>query len=126
MKRCLKIRRSHFLLLEILIAFGLVALCIFPLVFSQVKILMSEKELNHRLIERRKANILFTEIVEKLYQKAIPLVEQQIALEGGFTAQFILKKEKGKEYFLYQVILKSKNKEFNYHLFCKKTNSSSL
>lgn len=61
-------RRRNFLLLEVLIAFGLVALCIFPLVYSQFKVLTAEKELRRTLEKQKQSNELFVQFVERLYK----------------------------------------------------------
>ena len=121
MKCCSIVRRSHFLLLEILIAFGLVALCIFPLVSSQVKILTAEKQLQQKLQDQRDANALFAAIVEKLYKKEMGLENEAIELAGGFRAVFEVERKNGSEScYLVLLTLKKGSQEFKYPFFCEK------
>lgn len=101
-------KRRNFILLEILIAFGLVALCIFPLVSSQVKILMAQKELHKQLDNQRLANLYFTQTVEKLYRGEITLEQDNPSFE------IVREKEAA-------CILKITYGKFNYYLCCQKT-----
>lgn len=100
--RFYKKQRRPFLLLEILIAFGLVALCIFPLVFSQFKILAAQKELHARLEGQRLANEQFTRIVESLYKGELTLEQ--------LPHEMVREKESGS-------IIKISFNQFAYYLF---------
>jgi hypothetical protein len=101
-------RRNTFVLLEILIAFGLVALCIFPLVSSQVKILTAQKELHSRLEKQRLANLSFSKTVEQLYRGEITLDQLDA------TSESIREKEA-------KVILKLSYGPYDYYLYAEKT-----
>jgi hypothetical protein len=68
----LKIQRRPILLLEVLIAFALVALCVLPLIFPHVFILRSEKKFNATVELDHVTNLLYANILEKLYQNDIP------------------------------------------------------
>jgi hypothetical protein len=64
-------RRRHILLLEVLIAFALVALCVLPLIFPHVFILRSEKKFNATVELDHTVNVLYADILQKLYQNEI-------------------------------------------------------
>lgn len=65
-----KIRR-HFLLLEVLIAFLLVALCAIPLVSPHVAIYRDQQEFMDKIELDHFVNQYYAEIIEKLYRQAI-------------------------------------------------------
>ena len=117
-----KKRSRPFLLLEILIAFSLVALCIFPLVSSQVKILTAEKALRQSLDRSEMANALFAAIVERFYRQEITIEDGPLQL-GDFIATFEVTKEKGegdKKARVVKVILESGKDRFSHYLFFEK------
>lgn len=67
-----KLSKRPVLLLEVLIAFALVALCIFPLMAPHVFILKSQYEFNHKIMLDQTASRLYTKLLEKIYRNEIP------------------------------------------------------
>ena len=65
-------RKSPFLLLEVLIAFTLVALCVLPFLYPHFYMIKSEKEFVKEVELDRVANLVFADIYEKLYKNEIP------------------------------------------------------
>lgn len=66
------IRKSHMILLEILIALALVAFCALPLVYPQVYILKSERKFIDTVELDHFVNLLFANRLQKLYLNEIP------------------------------------------------------
>lgn len=65
-------QKRSFVLLEILIAFSLVGLCIVPLVRQPLKLYKNEVEFLEKLELERLADWTFTEIKERLLKNEIP------------------------------------------------------
>lgn len=65
------LRRRHILLLEVLIAFAIIALCVLPLIYPHVFILRSEKKFNATVELDHTVNLLYASILQKLYQNEI-------------------------------------------------------
>lgn len=63
--------RRHIVLLEVLIAFALVALCALPLIYPHVQILKSEKAFVTSIELDHLVNLLFSNRLQKLYQNEI-------------------------------------------------------
>lgn len=79
-------RKRHkrpILLLEVLIAFALVVLCIFPLIAPHVFILKSQYAFNRHIEMDQAASKLYTHILEKIYRQEIPW--QAIENKSTFT-----------------------------------------
>ena len=91
------IRRHSVLLLEVIIAFALVALCVLPLIYPQIFILRSERQFINEVQLDHKVNILYGDIMEKLYRQEIPW--QDIVDEKVFPIDLSLggKSEEKKE-----------------------------
>lgn len=68
----LRFRRRPIVLLEILIAFALVALCILPLIYPHVFILRSEKRFISTVELDHFVNLLYADRLQRLYQNEIP------------------------------------------------------
>lgn len=66
------LQRRSVVLLEVLIAFALVALCVLPLIYPHVFILKSEKAFVDIIQLDHSVNLLFANRLEKLYQNKIP------------------------------------------------------
>lgn len=76
-----KTHKRHILLLEVLIAFALVALCIFPLIAPHVFILKAQYQFNTKVALDQSAAKIYTHILEKAYKREIPwraIEEKQI------------------------------------------------
>lgn len=71
MKGTTVFRRRPIVLLEVLIAFALVAICALPLIYPHVFILRSEKKFIATVELDHLVNLLFAELLQKLYQNEI-------------------------------------------------------
>lgn len=89
MKNCRSVIRRPILLLEVIIAFALVALCVLPLIYPHVFILRSEKQFVSEVELDHRVSLIYADIMEKLYRKEIPWQdiigqkETPIDLSGG-------------------------------------------
>ncbi|MBS4167333.1 MULTISPECIES: type II secretion system protein [unclassified Neochlamydia] len=63
--------RRHVLLLEVLIAFALTGLCIFPLIYPQVVIAKSQREFIKKIELDRVVTLLFAQIYQDLFTNKI-------------------------------------------------------
>lgn len=68
----MKITRRNSLLLEVLIAFVIVVLCILPLIYPNMYILQSEQEMIHTVELDHIVNLVYADTLEKLYLNEIP------------------------------------------------------
>lgn len=62
----------HIMLLEVLIAFVLIVFCALPLIYPHVFILKSEKEFVSTVELDHVVNLLYVEILQKMYQNEVP------------------------------------------------------
>lgn len=72
LKKIFRCSRRPVILLEVLIAFALVALCVLPLIYPHVFILRSEKKFIATVELDHLVNHMFADILQKLYQNEIP------------------------------------------------------
>lgn len=63
--------KRHFLLLEVLIAFALVVLCAFPLIYPMTYILKSQKQFGRIVDLDHYVNLIYVEVLERLYKGEI-------------------------------------------------------
>jgi hypothetical protein len=77
----LQTHRRHFLLLEVLIAFALVALCALPLVYPHTAILKEQREFIRKVELDHVVNLLYANVMEKLYLNKISWSE---IMQGSF------------------------------------------
>lgn len=68
MKMC---KKRHLILLEVIIAFALVALCVLPMIYPQVFILKSEREFVDTIELDHVVNLLYADRLQKLYLNEI-------------------------------------------------------
>jgi hypothetical protein len=68
----LQVRKHHFLLLEVVIAIILIALCIIPLISPHTFILTEQKKFIHKVELDHLVNLTFADIVERMYRNEIP------------------------------------------------------
>lgn len=66
-----KLRRRFFSLLEVLIAFALVALCAIPLIYPHTAMLKAQNQFVRELELDHAVNLLYGNVVEKLYLNKI-------------------------------------------------------
>lgn len=71
MKSLFSANRRPIALLEVLIAFALIALCILPLIYPHVFILRSEKKFISTVELDHVVNLLYADRLQKLYQNEI-------------------------------------------------------
>lgn len=69
--KCLIKKRRHFLLLEVIIAMALIALCIIPLITPFYEISKSQNRLNTKMQIDHSINQVYIHILEKLYDNKI-------------------------------------------------------
>jgi hypothetical protein len=72
---CYQKRRRHALLMEILIAFSLVLMCAFPLLYPHFAMLKAEKEAIHTIELDRLVGFVYSDLIIKLYRNQIPWKE---------------------------------------------------
>lgn len=66
------LRKRHFLLLEVMIAFALIVMCILPLIYPHTFILTSQRKFIHKVDLDHQVNRIYADIVERLYRNGIP------------------------------------------------------
>jgi hypothetical protein len=71
-KMRLKVNKRHFLLLEVLIAFILIVVCMLPLITPHTFILTEQKKFMQQLEVDHLVNLVYADIVERLYRNEIP------------------------------------------------------
>lgn len=67
----MKVKKRHYLLLEVLIAFMIVAFCAIPLIAPHSWMIREESELLQEIEKDRNVNLIYSYIVEQLYNNAI-------------------------------------------------------
>lgn len=78
MKRFKKDKR-YLSLLEVLIAFSLVVLCVLPLLYSHITIVKAEKKFTHELVLDHLVNLMYGDVTKLLYKNDIEWKD----IEGG-------------------------------------------
>lgn len=68
----LNVKKRHQLLLEVLIAVFLIAVCIVPLIYPQTFILVAQKRFIQKAEIDNLANLLYADLVERMYRNEIP------------------------------------------------------
>lgn len=66
------IRKSHFLMLEVLIALAIVAVCILPLLAPQAEILKQQKKFIQTMSVDHAVNLLYVDVLDQLQHNSIP------------------------------------------------------
>lgn len=66
------VKKRFFLLLEVIIAFALVVLAILPMIYPNVYIVRSQYEFVELIELDHTVNLMYGEIVQRLYQNSIP------------------------------------------------------
>jgi hypothetical protein len=89
-------KKRHFLLLEVLIAFALIVLCVFPLISPHSVMLRSQSQFIRKIELDHLVNLLYGHITEQLYFNKIPWqdlengtvfpVTNELLSAAGFTA----------------------------------------
>ena len=67
----IRVHRRHFLLIEVLIAFALVVLCIFPLVSAHMSIYKAQMTMNQKIELDQNVSRLYGVILERLYRNEV-------------------------------------------------------
>lgn len=66
------IRRAHFTLLEIMIAFFIVSICAIPLLAPNLWMIRAERSFSFQIEAGRVANLVMQKLLEMLYDNSIP------------------------------------------------------
>ena len=143
MKRVVK---RHMVLLEVMIALALIALCALPLLTPQTDMIRAERRFVDEIEADRTANIIFANIAQKMYQDTIQwdalFNEEEVPIEGELlegahlrktwpykmTYHFKNKKKKPANepplYALFELTITMNSKveklTFNYEIFVEK------
>lgn len=72
MSKILKLNKRPILLLEVLIAFAIIALCILPLMHPHAAMLKSQKEFIRKIELDHAINLMTAHVIERLYTNEIP------------------------------------------------------
>jgi hypothetical protein len=144
--RSIKTSRRPFLLLEVMIAIVLVALCAIPLLYPHFYMLKEERNVSDTIELQRLVNQFHVEILEQLHKNEIdwkhieneisgPLESEQlnkIGHEGSYSLS-ILEDNPDQGKYLLQLTLSFKRKSvkgepktFNYSVFVKRKKTSPL
>ena len=90
----MKIDRRHIALLEVLIAFAIVALCVLPLIFPHVFILRSEKKFIATVELDHAVNLIYADKLQKLYQNEISWQDIENGTEMRIESQLLKSADK--------------------------------
>jgi len=94
--KILKVRKRYILLLEVLIAFMLVALCVFPLISPHTYILIAQRKFIDKIEVDHLVNVMYADIVERMYENKIPLNDiinsRTFEIDDTYLEQFGIKK----------------------------------
>ena len=71
------LRKNRILLLEVLIAFAIVATCALPLIYPQIAIYKAQKQFEQKVDLDHAVNLLYGEILRRLYLNEIPWADLQ-------------------------------------------------
>lgn len=81
-------KRKHLTLIEVLIAFSIVVMSIFPLLYPHVFIFRQQSIYTQKIEMNHAVNLMFGEIYRRLYQQEIPLNdilgEREFLIDEGF------------------------------------------
>ena len=70
-----RVHKRPFLLMEVLIAFSLIVMCVLPLIAPHTYILIQQKKFVHTVELDHLVNLLYADIVERMYIHDIPLAD---------------------------------------------------
>lgn len=70
-----KNHKRHYLLLEVMIAFAIVAMCVLPLIAPHVFILKEQKSFVQKVELDHLVNLIYADIIERLYRNDISWAE---------------------------------------------------
>jgi len=123
LKRCCSRSRRNVTLLEVLIAFALIALCAAPLLAPHAQMIFSQQRFEKRVERDFMINNHFGELLVALYRNEIAWKEIEkgtsFPIEGGSYKFEILKPEPSEEAaaYLVGVIYMFEEGEYRYELF---------
>jgi len=121
-------RKSHMILLEVLIALALLALCVLPLVAPHFTIVKSHIQFNHLLEVDRIANQLYVDFLERLHKHEIAWSviqnEQYIPIEDSVWWRLIPDKKEPlfAGTYQFQEIKHKENKETGWGVYLLRLN----
>ncbi len=73
-----RVRKRHFLLLEVLIALGIVLVCIVPMLQPHLAMLMEEKRFIREVELDRVANVLYCDLLVNRFYRSPPITWEDI------------------------------------------------
>lgn len=85
-----KSRKRHQSLLEVLIAFVLITLCVIPLIYPHIAIYKDQIKFTHKLELDHAVNLMYGKIIEKLYLNTISwneLTHATFPVDEGFLTE---------------------------------------
>jgi hypothetical protein len=88
-------KRRHQSLLEVLIAFALIALCVLPLIYPHVAVYKAQNKFARKLELDHVVNLLYGKVLEKLYMNAIPwtdLAQTTFPVDEGILKEVLYDK----------------------------------
>ena len=111
-----KRQRRSMLLLEVLMALALVALCILPIIAPQIGIVKAQKSFMHQMELDHAVHLLYVDVLEKLYTNKINWneIEQQTA--SSINREMIPEKYEGTYHFQIVKHKKDKTEEWQVYL----------
>jgi hypothetical protein len=96
--RAMIVYRRYIALLEVLVAFAIIALCMLPLIYSQIAVVQSERNFLDVVNLDHTVNLIYVELLQRLYEKKIPFsdiesgkempVEEGLLERAGITGPF--------------------------------------
>ena len=84
----MKVKKRHYLLLEVLIAFTIIALCAIPLIAPHSWMIKEESELSQEIEKDRYVNLIYSHVIEMLYNNTIPwqtLINEEVPISIDIT-----------------------------------------
>lgn len=91
------LRKRPFILLEVLIAFALIVICILPLIYPHVGMLNAQKEFVRKVELDHVVNLLYVKVLERLHLNSYGWnellsshfeIDSQMIAEAGYTKPF--------------------------------------
>jgi len=115
-------KKRHFLILEVLIAFGLVVLCVLPLIYPHLYITQEQRKFIDKIDLDIAVNQFYAEIMQRLYkneilwsdidQNTVFPIDQDFLSRLGYTAPFpfkgtyqltVIRRKQNPQYGLYRL-----------------------
>ncbi len=113
----MQIRKHSFLLLEVLIAFTIVVLCIIPLLAPHVGIYKEQKNFLNQIELNHTVHLIYVEVLEKMHKGEISIADIFNKRDFSVTTEKLPSQNINASYHLSPSASKKQNEEgFNVHL----------